>query len=460
MENYSLRIDSEFFKKIALKIEEKIKNRKFFYLDRKRIVSGPFGSTLKSSAYLQQGDVAFVRIENINSNFFINIDNLVYISKSDNSRIINSQLQQDDIVVSKVGSIGRFASVDEDIGTCNISENNIGIKLCGMSEYRKYYILDFLNSKYGNILINRRRSGNVQPKLNVDDLSQIPIPKFTDRLEKAIYNVVKNAKNARKDALCIYKQAEELLLKELGLDNFNPISQTSSIKSLKDSFYATGRLDSEYYQIKYDEYLNKIYNYSGGYELLIDCCVLKDSNYTPNPDGMYRYIELSNIRNNLEITNNGLTSGRDLPTRARRKIFKGDVIVSSIEGSLNSCGLINDEEDNILCSTGFYVIGSSKINPESLLVLFKSKLMFNLMKKGCSGTILTNIAKDEFLKLPIPILDNFLQANLSNLISKSLEYLNKSKSLLEASTKAVEIAIEDSEDKALEFLSTYFDRYE
>lgn len=357
-------------------------------------------------------------------------------------------------------------------GKCALLQNlhnNIGfgstelivIRLKNNDVVNKEYLFTYLNRLYIRNMAKRYFVGTSgRQRVPSYFYKEIMIPIISPHTQSHIKCLYDNAIAYMQQSKKLYQQAEELLLKELGLDDFNPISQTSSIKSLKNSFYTTGRLDSEYYQTKYDEYLNKIYNYSGGYELLIDCCVLKDRNYPPNPNSVYRYIELSNIRNNLEITNNGLTSGRELPTRARRKISKGDVIVSSIEGSLNSCGLINDEEDNILCSTGFYIIGSSKINPESLLVLFKSKLMFNLMKKGCSGTILTNITKDEFLKLPIPILDNFLQDNLSNLISKSLDCLNKSKSLLKASTKAVEIAIEDSEDKALEFLSTYFDRYE
>ena len=99
----------------------------------------------------------------------------------------------------------------------------------------------------------------------------------------------------------------------------------------------------------------------------------------------------------------------DLPTRARRKVKRGQAIVSSIEGSLQSCALITDEYDNALCSTGFYVVDSAKINPETLLVLFKSEPMQALMKQRCSGTILTAISKDEFLSMPLPLIADDVQ---------------------------------------------------
>ena len=50
----------------------------------------------------------------------------------------------------------------------------------------------------------------------------------------------------------------------------------------------------------------------------------------------------------------------------------GDVIVSSIEGSLDSIALIRGEYDQALCSTGFHVVNSQTFNSETLLVLLKS----------------------------------------------------------------------------------------
>ncbi len=80
---------------------------------------------------------------------------------------------------------------------------------------------------------------------------------------------------------------------------------------------------------------------------------------------------------------------------------------------MESCALITEEYNNSLCSTGFYVVNSEKLNSESLLAVFKSSLMLNLMKKGCSGTILTNIAKEEFAKLPIPLLKQDVQDEIA-----------------------------------------------
>lgn len=62
-----------------------------------------------------------------------------------------------------------------------------------------------------------------------------------------------------------YSKAEQLLLDELGMTNFIPSAEKLSVKNFADSFGASGRLDAEYYQKKYDDYLQYIQNYCRGY---------------------------------------------------------------------------------------------------------------------------------------------------------------------------------------------------
>ena len=138
--NRSFRIDSNFFNKRIYNLDSQIKNTPHFFLQEKEIVSGPFGSTLKSNSYLSKG-VPFIRIENIKGGFNIDTSELIYISEANNNLLKNSQLFVDDVILSKVGnSIGYYARVDEKMGKCNISENNIGIKLVDLIHWRKHVI--------------------------------------------------------------------------------------------------------------------------------------------------------------------------------------------------------------------------------------------------------------------------------------------------------------------------------
>lgn len=158
------RLDSSFFDQKLINLEQKVKSMSHFFIESSNVVSGPFGSMLKSNAYQATG-IPFIRIENIKDGFYINNSDIIYISPEDNERIKNSELSQGDIVLSKVGNtIGFFAEVSEDIGICNISENNIGIKLTGFTDSKKAIILTYLNTHIAQSLTLRRISGNAQPK--------------------------------------------------------------------------------------------------------------------------------------------------------------------------------------------------------------------------------------------------------------------------------------------------------
>ena len=195
------------FVKQAILVDKKIKSKEHFFIDSKKVVSGPFGSTLKSSEYLEKGEIPFIRIENIKGGFTINKTNMVYISAENNRRIANSQLYVDDLILSKVGnSIGFYARVSSELKTCNISENNIGIKLNKFSREEKHTIMTYLNSVYGQVLLLRRKSGNAQPKLNVDDVCYIPIPKFSQKFSRLVSEVILKSEEIEKKSNFIYSQ--------------------------------------------------------------------------------------------------------------------------------------------------------------------------------------------------------------------------------------------------------------
>ena len=102
---------------------------------------------------------------------------------------------------------------------------------------------------------------------------------------------------------------------------------------MNKSFCKSGRIDAEYYQPLYDLYEELVNNYQNGKEIISEICNIQDTNYQPEPIREYKYIELSNIGKYGNIEDFTKGEGYELPTRARRIVATGDVIVSSIEGS-------------------------------------------------------------------------------------------------------------------------------
>ena len=310
------------------------------------------------------------------------------------------------------------------------------------------YLTTFLNTEIGVKAIKARARQSVnQTNVNPEEVKEIEIPLLSMDFQKAIEKLFLMANQKRVHARDLYKRAVCMLHNHLDIQQKNTYSSHSE-KLLSESFVLSGRFDAEYYDLKYDHIESQVV----GDNTVRNSCILYDSNYVPADNIEYKYIELANVDDAGGISDVEVLLGAKLPSRARRLVKAGQVVVSSIEGSLSSCALITSEYDNAICSTGFYVVNSNKYNSETLLLLFKSEAVQAMLKKRCSGTILTAISKDEFEKMPLPEVEDSVQKDIAAIIQESFSLRDDSKKLLNLAIKSVEMAIEKDEDIALAWL--------
>lgn len=315
------------------------------------------------------------------------------------------------------------------------------------------YLVTFLNTKYGIREIKRRARQSInQTNVNPEEVKEIEIPILTHDFQSKICKCFELAGDYRRQSKRIYEAVEYRFLEQLGLVQWKPGLKTIAIKKNSD-FQNSGRLDAEYYQPKYESIENKLLK--NGIIPVKECCEIKDSNFIPINDIAYKYIELSNINQYGEITGYTECFGQELPTRARRLVKEGDLLISSIEGSLQSCAIVSKEYDGALCSTGFFVLRPVRMNVETLLLIFKSEVIQNLLKKGCSGTILTAISKEELLKIKLPFVEDKLQKEFATIIGECFKLKTQSKQLLDLAKIAVETAIEQGEEQAIKLLNNH-----
>ncbi len=310
------------------------------------------------------------------------------------------------------------------------------------------YLAAFLSTRFGIQEIRRRARQSInQTNVNPEEVKAIEIPLLKREFQETIRKCYEKAHQLRKNSAKKYIEADAILAQKTGIDK-TTADDATAIKTLSASFATSGRLDAEYYQPKYEAITQKL----NARETVLSLCNLYDKNFNPNEKKTYQYIELADVGQSGDISDVGIQYGSDLPTRARRIVKSGQIIVSSVEGSLQSCALITGEYDGALCSTGFYVLDSDSINSETLLVLFKSEPIQALMKQRCSGTILTAISKDELLSMPLPMIDENVQKEIAAKVQESFALRKQSKQLLEYAKQAVEMAIEQGEDVAMEWL--------
>ncbi|MYH80710.1 restriction endonuclease subunit S [Candidatus Poribacteria bacterium] len=422
----------------------------------------PIGNTLTSSQYgvsieMNEDNIG-TKIYRMNeiSNMLCDRNILKYAELNDN-QIAAFKLKDRDVLFNRtnskefVGRTGIFKKFsDEDIVFASYL-----VRINPDPEIvTPEYLTAFLNTKYGIIDIKRRARHSInQSNVNLEEVKRIEIPLLCNQLQGEITLSFNKAFDSIQASEAVYNNAQTLLLSELGLSNWQPEHRLTFVKSFSDT-ESTGRIDAGYFQPKYDDIVDAIKNYSGGWDTLKNLAQVKDTNFNPDAETEYKYIELANIGSNGEITDCVVEQGEDLPTRARRKVAAGDVIVSSIEGSLESIALITEEYDNALCSTGFHVIQSDVLNSKVLLVLLKSIVGQLQLKKRCSGTILTAINKVECSKIALPKIKKDKQSEIEQNVDESFNLREHAKDLLECAKRAVEIAIEQDEQTAIRCLES------
>ncbi|WP_104732441.1 restriction endonuclease subunit S [Helicobacter salomonis] len=297
-------------------------------------------------------------------------------------------------------------------------------------------LMVFALSRYVQTILAHSQYGTEHPRFYEFAFNEMPIPDVVLRLNSKIHQMIETAHHALEQSKSLYKEAQELLEQELGTLPSAPLKE-HSIKTLKESFLSTSRLDAEFYQHRYTQIEDLIKNYKGGVCTLEDFEIC-DAPFEPHPTTPYRYVELAHIGNYGNITTHTEALGAHLPTRAKRLAQSGDVLLSSVEGSLSRCALVPPHLSPCVVSTGFFVLRSPRFNPETLLTLFKSPLFQIYLAKFSSGTILCAISKSALQSVLLPQIPAPIQEQIAHYVQKSLKHRQEAKQLLEKAKLEVE----------------------
>lgn len=424
------------------------------YLQYEKLIDGQTNNLLRNLA--DSSYKVFRRKDGVFE--YIEISNIDLTTGEYYSEVLNSDnppsrakkiLNKNDVIISTVRPNRNAVSIIFDEKKDLVASTGF-CKLTAKRINPKFLFVLFKSSVYRDLLV-RFTTATMYPAVNEDDILNLKIPIFDDKFQTQIELIVDQSYSLIDKSKSFYSNTEQTLLSELGLLNWKPKHRLSFVKNFSDT-QTSDRIDAEYFQLIYEEVVERIKQYKKGYKPLAEIAMIKDRNFQPKDDMTYRYIELANISANGNINGFIEAPGKELPTRARRKVNAGDVVVSTIEGSLSSIALITKDLDNALCSTGFFVINSEKINSETLLVLLKSFIGQLQLKKGCSGTILTAIGDDEFKRIILPDLPESIQNEIKKKITEMYSAKALSKLLLDIAKRGVEMAIEKNEKEAIKWI--------
>ncbi len=373
----------------------------------------------------------------------------------DNNR--RSSLQYNDIIVSTRGSVGYCAIVKDKIAPANIDQDVARVEILN-NEVIPEYLLAYLNSTFGQDWFVRNSTGMVQQGVSLAKLRLCSIPILSLDFQAKISEVIKKAHARIEESKALYAEVENLLLDELGLRDWSPSSESISVKSFVESFAGTGRLDAEYYQPKYDELFALMK--ASGYQI----ADLKDL-IEPIKNGIdnrefveegFPYIRVGDVKNgriNLD------SAVKIIPNKKESKDVKLDIgdILFTRKGSFGNAAVVKGSDLSAVISSEIMLLrlneeNSNSILPEYLALFFNSEIGFLQSERNAHGVAFYSISQDELGRTQILVPSIEFQKDIKQNLNLSLEKQKQSKQLLEIAKRAVEVAIEDSEAAAMNWI--------
>jgi len=435
------RIDSEFFDPAYIEAENATLRCDTESLGRLGyFVPGPFGSAFHVQNYDFKSPYRYIRGRDVKPFFLLDDDNR-YVPESDFNRLVKYSVLPQDLMISVVGTLGNVAICTED--------DTPAVFSCKSTVFRSrdadpYFLLAYLNSHFGRMCLLRRQRGAVQTGLNIEDLGAVPVPRFGSLIEEDIASLVESSHNSAKQANQAYTQAQQLLESELGLAKLRFEKPVGYTARFSDTF-SDGRIDADYFQPQFKQIQKHIKAYLHGFQTLLSICTALKPNFDPSktPADTFEYIELSNINGSLGMVNGASqANGRSLPSRARRKVSTGDIIASSVVGSIDKSALIHEEQDGFIASTGFFHLRPRNVSPEYLLMLTKSKPVQMQLQQQSTGGILSAVSDSRLRHVVVPVMPQATQDQITQLVKLAHEKRAESKHLLDQAKYRVEQLIE------------------
>lgn len=365
-----------------------------------------------------------------------------------------SSLKENDLILSTRGTVGYCAIVKKDVLPANIDQDVARIAIDSKIIIPEY-VLTFLNCEFGQDWLQRNTTGMVQQGLSLQKVRQTPIPILDLEFQESIRSVVVNAYDAIKYSENCFENAQDLLLSELGLSNWQPKHCLTFVKNYSDADKAR-RIDAEYFQPKYDEIVKAIKSYSGGWDALGNLVSMKKCIEVGSEayidEGDIPFIRVSNL-SSFELTEEKYISNELYAELSQHQPQKGEILFSK-DATPGIAYHLKEKPKKMIPSGGILRLKAKnkQINEDYLTLVLNSLIVKEQINRDVGGSVILHWRPEQVRETPIPILPEDKQSQIQQKITESFNLRKQSKHLLECAKRAVEIAIEQNEDAAIKWL--------
>lgn len=433
------RYDAEYFKPEYLKSDKIIKTKEWKYFD-KGIAEITGGNAFNSEGF-GKGKIKVAKITEVSQEK--DVDQWEAISDEEIASFPKRFLQKGDILFSgthhNYWDIGKVLFINYEGTDATFNQRVFRIRF--KKEINPEFGFILFKTRFLRNQIEKFGRGNNQLNLNFTELNQFKIPILPQSFQLKIEQIVKSAHQKQAQSKQLYREAEDILLKELGLLGYE-VKHKLSFFTTKKEIEQAHRYDSEYFQPKYKEIVKKIAKFNP--------VSLADDRYFKIITGIYskeyltegdNYIRSVNINEDLTIGIEDMYKTREkLDSKFRVKI--GDIITSRV-GSIGTLGYISEELNNSFISDNILRIRSTYDELNNLFLAFYLKKIGTIfMQRLQRGSVQQRLNQETLKEIKIALIKQSIQKQIAEKIQESHKLRKESKDLLEEAKRKVEEEIE------------------
>lgn len=164
-----------------------------------------------------------------------------------------------------------------------------------------------------------------------------------------------------------------------------------------------------------------------------DLCVPSAGQLKKDSDELIDYIDISSVDNETKkVTGYQTLLFEEAPSRARKTVKKGSILVSTVRPNLNAVAMLEEDTPNIsVASTGFCVLDSKEnVDNRFILNFCKSKTFINAMVAQATGASYPAVSDKIVRAALVPDYTYEEQCNISEVLDKVSNVIEKRKAEL------------------------------
>lgn len=164
---------------------------------------------------------------------------------------------------------------------------------------------------------------------------------------------------------------------------------------------------------------------------LENICALPEQR-VPRDDESFIYIDIASIDRTLKtVSEPQRLLGAEAPSRARKVVDTGDVLVSMTRPNLNAVALVHEQHSNCIASTGFDVLKPVEVEPRWVFAAVRSSQFVEAMCAKVQGALYPAVKGADIREYEIPIPPLAEQARIAQKLNELLAQVDTLKARID-----------------------------